>query len=149
MSENTGQNQGGGQFKPGQSGNPAGKPKGIRNRATLALEALLEGEAEALTRKAIELGKAGDMQALRLCLERLIPPRRDAPVAFEHPTIETAADAVKAMAAIVTAVAIGDLTPSEGQALSGLVQNFSKTIETAELEARIEKLEQKQNGTRD
>jgi Family of unknown function (DUF5681) len=142
VSENAGPKQGGSRFQPGQSGNPAGKPKGARNKTTLALEALLDGDAEALTRKAIELALAGDMQALRLCLERLIPPRREAPVAFEHPTIETAADAVKAMAAIVQAVANGDLTPSEGYSISGLVQNFSKAIETAELEARIAKLEQ-------
>ena len=135
-------------FQPGVSGNPGGRPKGSRNKATRALEALLEGEAEALTRKAIELGKAGDMQALRLCLDRLIPPRREAPVAFEHSKIETAADAVKAMAAIVAAVANGELTPSEGQAISALVQNFSKVIETADLEGRLAKLEQKRNDTR-
>jgi hypothetical protein len=52
-------------FKPGQSGNPAGKPRGSRNRTTLAVEALLDGEAETLTRKAIELAKAGDLAALR------------------------------------------------------------------------------------
>jgi hypothetical protein len=56
-------------FKPGQSGNPAGKPRGSRNRTTLAVEALLDGEAETLTRKAIELAKAGDLAALRVCLD--------------------------------------------------------------------------------
>jgi Family of unknown function (DUF5681) len=59
-------------FKPGQSGNPAGKPKGARNRSTIAAETLLEGEAKALTRKAIELGLAGDTTALRLCLEGIV-----------------------------------------------------------------------------
>ena len=63
-------------FEPGQSGNPAGKAKGTRNKVTLAIEALLDGEAEALTRKAIELAKAGDMAALRLCMDRLAPPRK-------------------------------------------------------------------------
>jgi hypothetical protein len=67
---------------PGQSGNPAGKPKGTRNRATVAAEALLEGEAEMLTRKAIELGLSGDTTALRLCLERLMPPRKDRSISF-------------------------------------------------------------------
>ena len=57
-------------FKPGTSGNPSGKPAGARNKTTLAVEALLDGEAEDLTRKAIELAKAGDMTALRLCLDR-------------------------------------------------------------------------------
>ncbi|WP_346658170.1 DUF5681 domain-containing protein [Bradyrhizobium sp. 138] len=65
-------------FQPGQSGNPRGRPRGSRNRTTLAVEALLEGEAEALTRKAIELATGGDIQALRICLDRLCPPRREA-----------------------------------------------------------------------
>ncbi len=71
-----------GRFKPGQYGNPAGKPKGTRHRTTMAIEALLDGEAEALSRKAIEMALAGDGVALRLCLERLLPARRDRPVSF-------------------------------------------------------------------
>ena len=59
------------QFESGQSGNP----KGARNKATLAAEALLDGKAEAITRKAIDLAKAGDLTAIRLCLERIIPAR--------------------------------------------------------------------------
>jgi hypothetical protein len=58
-------------FKPGQSGNPSGRPHGSRNKATLALEALLDGEGEAITRKAIEKALEGDTAALRLCLERI------------------------------------------------------------------------------
>src|SRR3954469_24641742 len=71
-------------FKKGQSGNPAGKPKGARHRTTMAVDALLEGEAETITRKAVELAKAGDTTAIRLCLDRLAPPRRDRPVPFAH-----------------------------------------------------------------
>ena len=70
-------------FEPGKSGNPAGKSKGTRNKTTLAVEALLDGEAETLTRKAIELAKAGDLAALRVCLDRIAPPRKDRPVLFE------------------------------------------------------------------
>ena len=66
-------------FQPGQSGNPHGRPVGSRHRATLAAEALPDGEAEELTRTAINLTKGGDMAALRLCLERICPPRRDRP----------------------------------------------------------------------
>src|SRR5438874_12919139 len=68
----------------GTSGNPAGRPAGSRNRTTLAVQALLDGEAEALTRKAIELASNGDLNALRLCLDRVIPIRRDQPL----PTFE-------------------------------------------------------------
>ena len=74
-------------FQPGVSGNPASRPKGAKNKSTLAAEALLDGEAEALTRKAVEMALGGDTVALRLCLERLMPPRRDRPVAVPLPQI--------------------------------------------------------------
>jgi len=77
--ENTGREQKPQLFKQGQSGNPSGRPVGARNRATLAMESLLDGEAEAITSKAIELAKKGDGPALRLCMERIMPARRDRP----------------------------------------------------------------------
>jgi hypothetical protein len=95
-------------FKPGQSGNPDGRPKGARNRATVAAERLLDGEAEALSRKAVQLALAGDLSALRLCLDRVVPARKDRPVFFELPKMNEARAAVKASAAIVAAVASGD-----------------------------------------
>jgi hypothetical protein len=132
-----------GRFKPGQSGNPAGKPKGARHRATLAVEALLDGEAEALSRKAIEMALAGDGAALRLCLERLLPARRDRPVSFELPKIETAADATKATGAILSAVASGEVTPVEAESVSKIVEAHLKALEASEFEARLSALESK------
>ena len=126
-----------GTFAPG---NP-GKPKGARHRATQAALALLEGEAEALTRKAVETALAGDTAALRLCLERITPPRKDAPVTFTLPRMETGADAAKAAGAVLAAVADGDLTPFEGVQIRGLIETFRKTLETCELEARVAALE--------
>lgn len=73
--ENSGRLQG--RFVAGTSGNPAGRPRGSRNRTTLAAQALLDGEAEALTRVAINMALAGDMQALKVCLDRILPPRRE------------------------------------------------------------------------
>ena len=93
---NTAGNQRGRPFMKGQSGNPAGKPKGARHSATLAAETLLDGEAEALTRKAIELALAGDPIALRLCLDRILPPRRERPLRFVLPKLRSAADASSA-----------------------------------------------------
>ena len=87
VGENSARKQRGRPFQPGQSGNPAGKPKGARNRATLAAEALLDGEATALTRKAIELALAGDSTALRLCLECLLPARKERLIEFSLPAI--------------------------------------------------------------
>ena len=143
-SENTEKKQGNDtRFQPGVSGNPTGKPKGARNKTTLAVETLFDGEAETLTRKAIELAKEGDMVALRLCLDRIVPAKKDAPVAFELPALESAADAAKAAGAILEAVAIGDLTPSEGTAVAGLVETFRRTLETEEIEDRIRALEMK------
>lgn len=126
--------------RPFQTGNP-GRPKGSRNRTTRAMEALLEGEAEPLTRKAVELALAGDMTALRLCLDRLMPPRRDRHVAFALPKLEAAADAVQASAALVEAVAKGELTPSEAAELSKLVEGFTRAVEAHDHEQRLERLE--------
>jgi hypothetical protein len=130
-------------FQPGQSGNPEGRPKGSRNRATLALESLLDGEAEALTRKAIELALGGDMTALRLCLDRILPARKDRPVTFEMPAIENAADAKMASAALLAAVSAGNLTPSEAAEVGKLIDAYLKAIEVTEVLARLEKLEQR------
>lgn len=128
-------------FQKGQSGNPAGKPAGVRNRSTLFVESLFDGEAEALVRKTIELAKGGDMQALRLCIERIAPPRRDRHVAFALPKLETVADAKNANAALVQAVADSELTPAEANDLAKLVETFVKTIEATEFEARLAALE--------
>ena len=139
--ENTAKEQRGKPFEPGNSGNPSGRPRGSRNKVTLAIEALLEGEAEALTRKAIELAKAGDMQALKLCMDRLAPPRKDSLVTFTLPPMKSSGDAVAAMAALVDAVAAGELTPMEAGELTKMVQAFAKVIETADLDERIKRLE--------
>ena len=72
-------------FQKGQSGNPKGRPKGARNKATLAMETLLNGEAATLTRKTVEMALAGDTTALRLCLDRIMPPRKDRAVLPSSP----------------------------------------------------------------
>lgn len=128
-------------FKPGRSGNPSGRPQGSRNKATLAMEVLLEADANAIAQKCIEKAKEGDMAAIRLCMDRLYPPRKDSPVFFELPPMETAADAVQVMGAILIALASGEVTPSEAQAVAGIVETYRRTIETSELDARISELE--------
>jgi uncharacterized protein DUF5681 len=130
-------------FRKGQSGNPSGRPRGARNKTTLAVEALLDGEAEVLTRKAIERAKDGDSVALWLCLERILPPRKDRPVSFALPKIESAADAGKASTAILTAVATGDVTPLEAEAVLRLLEGHAKVLEVRDLEERITTLELK------
>jgi hypothetical protein len=130
-----------GRFAPGKSGNPEGRPAGSRNKATLAIDALLDGEAAALTRKAITLAKAGDMQALKLCMDRIVPPRRDRPLAFALPPIGSPADAATAMGALLKATADGELTPLEAGEVAKLVDTYIRTVETNDLTKRIEQLE--------
>lgn len=130
---------GDGRFKPG---NP-GKPKGARSRVTLAIEALLEGQHEALTKAAIDKALEGDTVALRLCLDRLAPPRRDAPVSIELPPVRSAADAVEASAAVLAAISTGDVTPDEAGRIMALLTAHKAIVETGDLEARIAALEEK------
>ena len=121
-------------------GNP-GRPRGARHKATMAALALLDGEAEALTGQAVRLALEGEATALRLCLERIAPPRRDAPVQFDLPPMENARDAATSAGAVLAAVADGELTPSEGAKVMALVETFRRTLETSELEARVAALE--------
>jgi hypothetical protein len=109
----------------------------------LAAETLLDGESEALTRKAVDLALAGDVTALRLCLDRILPPRRDRSISFALPAIKTSGDIVQASAAVANAVAEGALTPMEAASLSQLLSGVAKAIEVSEFEIRLSALEAK------
>lgn len=130
-------------FAKGESGNPLGRPQGARNQTTLALEALLDGEAEKITRKVIELALAGDTTTLRLCLDRLLPPRRERPVQFNLPPLQSAADAPGAVAAIAAATAAGEITPGEAAEFTKLVDTFVRAIEVYETARRLRSAENK------
>ena len=146
--ENTGQKQGGDtRFKSGQSGNPAGKPKGSLNKVTLAVQFLLDEEGEKLTRKAIELALEGDLTALRLCLERICPPKKSRPININLPDVKTSEGVSLAQTSVVQAVGEGDITPEEGQVLSNILESRRKSIETLEHEQRIGELEKRGNTT--
>lgn len=147
MTDKTTEKQRGHLFRKGQSGNPRGRPPGARNKATRAAEALLDGEAETLTRACVTAALGGDMMALRLCLERILPPRRDRPIEFNLAPISTAAEACAAVGEIVEAVSSGDLTPTEATAVAGLVDVFVRTLETRDLEARVQALENRAAST--
>lgn len=128
-------------FEEGQSGNPAGKAKGTRNRTTIAMQELLEGEAERITRKAVELALEGDTVAIRLCMERLVPVRKDRHVHFDLPKIESAGDIPKATSALLEAVASGEITPAEAADIGRAVDAHLKAIETHELTERLNRLD--------
>lgn len=140
----TRKNAGNTRGKPFQPGN-SGRPKGARNRATVAAESLLDGEAEALTRKAVELALQGDMTALRLCLDRIIPPRKSRTVSVPLPDLDKPADIKIALNALVRSVANGDLTPHEAQSVSALLETSRRTQELIDIEQRLKRLENKQS----
>jgi len=126
--------------RPFEKGNP-GRPVGSRNKATLAAEMLLDGETEALTRKAIELAMAGDTVSLRLCLERIIPARRDRPVKFNIPKMVNGNEVATAMHNVLSAVAAGEMTPSEAQSVAAVVEGWRRAREVGEMEDRLSALE--------
>ena len=128
-------------FEKGRSGNPGGRRIGSRNKATIAAAALLDGEAEALTRKAVELALEGDPTAMRLCLERILPPCRERAVKFALPPIESAADIATVMKAVTAALANGVITPGEAGTIAAMVDTFVRAIETSDFERQLQQAE--------
>ena len=120
-----------------------GRPEGSRNKASLAAQTLLEGEAEALTRKAIDLALSGDITALRLCLERLLPPAKGRPVRLNMPDIKTGEDVLRAYSAMLKAMSDAHITPDEASTVSGVLDQNRRALETVEIEERIAALEKK------
>jgi hypothetical protein len=121
--------------RPFQKGN-CGRPPGSRNKATLAAELILDGEAENLTRKAVERALKGDTQALRLCLDRLIAPRRERLVRFELPPIQNAADAALAAAELLAAASRAELSLEEAESALRVVEAYVKLLVTQDFEER-------------
>ncbi len=103
---------------------------------------LLDGEAEDLARKAVELALAGDAAALRLCLDRIVAPRREQPLSVDLPKIRSPADIAGAMAALIGAAARGEITAGQASALSQAVEIYLRAIDATEFERRLRKLEE-------
>jgi hypothetical protein len=145
LPENTGKIQANGKYKRGHSGNPNGKPRGARNRSTLAAEALLEGSLDKICKKVEEEALNGNMQAAKMILERFLPPRKDRCIKIELPPINTYSDVLNAVGFIVNAVGKGKITPSEGELLSRTVESYSKALEAYQLESRLKSIEESIN----
>ena len=131
-----------GQFTEGNSG----KPKGARNKATIAIENLLEGQAEALTQTAISKALDGDSMALRLCMDRIARLPKDNTISFPLPLLESANDGSKSAGSVLKAVSIGEITPIEGSRVMGLIDSFRRTLELTLIEHRIQALENNIEG---
>jgi Family of unknown function (DUF5681) len=134
--------QRGGFFQKGASGNPKGRPAGSRNRATLAAEAMMDCKAEQITQKVIEMALEGDRVAIRLCMERLLPVRRERPISAVMPELRSASSASAKHQLIIEAVAAGRLLLSEGEKLANLLAAERDARERDELEQRVAALEQ-------
>ena len=138
-----------GRFAKGFAQNPTGRKAGSRNKATEAALALMEGQLGKITQTLINAALGGDLAAIRLVLERLVPPCKEKALPHLHlPTVTDAQSLPKLTAAILGAVADGHITPGEGQTLSTLANTHAKNLELAELEQRIAALERTQGKGR-
>jgi hypothetical protein len=131
----------GGRFKPGKSGNPAGKPKGARHKAVQALDILGRNASEEIVLAVIEQAKSGDMRAAELVLRRIWPERKGSPVELALPVIHNATDCMTALGIITEAAAAGTISPDEAEGFAKLVEGHRRSIETVDLDRRITELE--------
>ena len=127
--------------RPFAPGNP-GRPRGARHHVTRAVEVLMEGEHERLTRIAIDKALEGDTAALRLCLDRIARPRRGAPISIELPPVRSAAEAAEASASVLASVARGEVTPDEAGRIMALLEAHKSIVAAGDLEGRIAALEE-------
>lgn len=128
-------------FVKGQSGNPRGKPKGVRHATTQISYALMEGNLAEVLATVIERAKSGDMAACRMIVDKVLPNTKDRPITLHLPPITDLDGVGKAQAKILQAVATGDITPNEGEKIASIVEARRRSIETIDLEARISRLE--------
>ena len=129
--------------RPFEPGNKYGKgrPEGSRNKATLALEALINGEGEDIVRTIVEDAKNGNSVYGKALLDRLVPPRKSSPTAIDIPPVNSAADLEAALIKIVNDMATGEITPDEAQAITGVIANHIKLHEALKLEERLKEVE--------
>lgn len=129
--------------RPFQPGNRfgRGRPAGSRNKTTRAAQELLDNHAENLVRKCLVDALQGDKQALRLCLERLLPPCRERPMRMQALPLTTVEELSRAWEKVWKKMARGQFTPSEAQTMASMLEGRRRAIETEELERRLRRLE--------
>jgi hypothetical protein len=137
-----------GRFTPGTSGNLAGKPRGLRHAALLALDAIGTKASKDIMAAVVTAAKGGNMRAADILLRRLWPERKGRPVQMHLPAIMAPSDIVAALAAVADAVAAGELSPEEGAAVAGILEAQRRAVETVQMEARIAALEQSRERPR-
>lgn len=143
MPENAGELQATGRFQKGSSGNPRGKAKGTKNRATLAAEQLLQGELESICRRLIQEATSGNMQAIKMILDRVLPPKRNSYISFKLPDLDDSSGFLHAIDSVMKAVSQGNLSVEDAEALTKMIDIYIRAKEAYEYEERLSKIEQK------
>src|SRR5713226_6805201 len=126
-------------FQPGNK-HGRGRPRGSRNKGVRVSQAMLDSHAEGLTKRCLFLAYQGNPTAMRLCMERLVP-RRQRTLQFNLSPMKTVADLAAASDSVLSGVARGELTPAEGHAFSGMLDERRSMIETQDLDQRLRALE--------
>jgi hypothetical protein len=136
-----------GQFKSGQSGNPAGRKHGSSNAVTVASSNLIEGEGEALTRKLIDLALDGNVACLRHAIDRLHPVKRSAPIQLEGmPVVHDIESAAKASAFLLEKVSAGEVSPQDAEMVSRLVDKYISATKWVDIEQELQRLTERLEG---
>lgn len=143
MNENTGKIQESKKFKRGQSGNPLSRPIGSKNKATLIADHLFLEDLQGICESVIAQARSGNMQAAKIIFDRLVPPKKDRPISIKLPKIQTAEDILKAISAITQAIANGEISPSEGEAIARILDIHAKSIELHDFEKTLNELKEK------
>ncbi len=143
--EPTGRKQGH-RWAKGESGNRSGRAKGSRNQVLVALDKIGGDAAEAVLTATVAAAKGGDLGAASLILSRVWPARKGRPVVLDLPAMTSAADLPAVLGAVAQAVAAGEITPDEGQAVAAVLETQRRAIQATEIEARLTALEQKAIG---
>lgn len=145
MTESTEKKQKPHLFQPGQSGNPKGRPRGSRHKSLLLIEQMIDEQAKDICQIVIDAAKGGDLQAAKILIDRMIPPKKDRPINLELPQLESLSDVLKANSLILNAASSGEITPLEAESLLKITEAFNKTFEILELETRLKALEERCN----
>jgi hypothetical protein len=127
-------------FQKGKSGNPAGRRPGSKDVRT-GLRELMRPHAPKLVQTCVNMALAGDTHALKICMDRLVSPIREDFISVSIPKIAGPDDCTSAQAAVLNAVAAGEMLPTEGTVLSGLINAQRLAYETSHLAKQLASIE--------